>query len=180
MRVTDVMTPMPVTTNASASIDEAAWVMLEYGVGGLPVMHYGRLVGVITQGDLVERFVPRERVRWWRVLIEHERLARECQRVRGATVGEVMSRPALVVAADDAIEVAAALLHAHAIGRLPVMDHGGLIGIVTHSDLLRRLTGARPAKPRAACVSPGLPSAEVVVPGGPGTSDPRRGSGSGA
>jgi CBS domain-containing protein len=148
MRIAGVMTADPITADVSASIDEAARLILKYRVGGLPVVHRGHLAGVITQADLVARLVPRERVQWWRVLIDHERLARECQKARGTTVGEVMTRPAFFVASDDAIEAAAHLLRDYRVGRLPVVDHGRLVGIVTHSDLLRALVGAPPASAR--------------------------------
>jgi CBS domain-containing protein len=108
-------------------------------IGGLPVLQRGRLVGIITQGDLVARLGPRPHLSWWRVLIDHERLARECQKARGTTVGEVMSRPAIFVAPHDSVEAAGRLLREHRIGRLPVMDQGSLVGIVTHSALLRAL-----------------------------------------
>jgi CBS domain-containing protein len=142
MRIADVMTPDPIATDVSASIGEATRLMLDYRVGGLPVVHRGLLVGIITHADLVARLVPRKRARWWAVLVDHERLARECQRARGTTVGDVMTRPAFFVAPDHAIEMAARLLRDYRVGRLPVVDHGRLVGIVSHADLLRALIGA--------------------------------------
>jgi CBS domain-containing protein len=147
-RIADVMTPDPIAIDVSASIGEATRVMLDYRVGALPVVHRGLLAGIITHADLVTRLAPRKRVRWWAALIDPERLARECQRARGTTVGEVMTRPALFVAPDDAIEAAVSLLRDSGIGRLPVVDHGRLVGIVSHSDLLRALSGAPRAEAR--------------------------------
>ncbi len=149
MRVGDIMTSVPITADAAMSVDEAARLMLEHGVTGLPVMQGGVVVGVITQADLVMRLGPRDRVSWWKVFIDHERLARECQQARGATVGEVMSRPAVVAAADDPLEIAARLLQEYRIGRLPVLDHGRLVGIVTQSDLLRALVGSPSTFPKS-------------------------------
>ena len=147
-QVGDIMTPVPITADAAMSVDEAARLMLEHGVTGLPVMHGDLVVGVITQADLVVRLVPRRRVSWRTVLIDHERLARECQQSRGTTVGEVMSRPAVVVAADDPLEMAARLLGEYRIGRLPVLDHGRLVGIVTQADVLQALVGSLSAPPK--------------------------------
>ena len=131
------------------SVDEVARLMLELEVTGLPVMHGGVIVGVITQADLVVRLGPRDRLSWWTVFIDHARLARECQQARGATVGEVMSRPAVVASPDDPLEVAARLLQEYRIGRLPVLDHGRLVGIVTHSDCCGRCLDRRQRRPRA-------------------------------
>ena len=58
MRIADVMTPDPTTAEVSASVHEAARLMLDHRVGGLPVLHRGLLVGIITQADLVARLVP--------------------------------------------------------------------------------------------------------------------------
>jgi CBS domain-containing protein len=140
-RVADIMTPVPVTIDAALPVDEAMRRMFEYGISGLPVIHSGLVVGVITQADLLPRLVPRNHRPWWTVFTNPERLAREYQQTRGTTVGEVMSRPAVVTAADDPLEMAARLLREYRIGRLPVLDHGRLVGIVTHSDVLRALIG---------------------------------------
>jgi CBS domain-containing protein len=148
-QVADIMTPVPVTIDAAMSVDEAVRLMLEHGVTGLPVMHGRSVVGVITQADLLMRLVPRNRVAWWTVLINHERLARECQQARGTMVGEVMSRPAVVAAADDPLEVAARLLQEYRIGRLPVLDRSRLVGIVTQSDLLQALIGSPSTLPQS-------------------------------
>jgi CBS domain-containing protein len=143
------MTPAPVTADASASIDEAARLLLHHRVGGLPVVHRGALVGIITRADLVERLVPRKRARWWMVVTDYERLARDCQRARGTTVGEVMTRPVISLPPDADVEAAVHLMRDHRIGRVPVVDHGQLVGIVSHSDLLQALTGAPPRRDRA-------------------------------
>jgi CBS domain-containing protein len=156
-RIGDIMTRDPITVEVGASIAEATRVMLESRVGGLPVVYRGLLAGIITQADLVNRLAPRKGGRWWMILTDYERLARECQKARGTTVGEVMTRPAVAVAPDEALEAAVRLLRDHRIGRLPVADHGHLVGIVSHRDLLQALAGA----PRRAAV-PDRPLAREV------------------
>jgi CBS domain-containing protein len=142
MRLVEVMTVNPITAPIGVDLDEAARLMLDHRVGGLPVVYRGLLVGILTRADLMERLAPREPPRWWRALIDPERLARRCQRARGTTVGEVMTRPALSLPPDAAIGAAVALMREHRIGRLPVADHGHLVGIVSRSDLLRALASA--------------------------------------
>jgi CBS domain-containing protein len=148
-RIADIMTPYPITADAGASIAEAIRLMLECHVGGLPVVHRRLLVGIITRADVLDHLLPATRRRWWTVLTDHERLARECQRARGTTVGEVMTRPAISLAPDETLAVAAQLLRDHRIGRLPVVDHGRLVGIVSDADLLQSLAGAQPAPGRS-------------------------------
>jgi CBS domain-containing protein len=145
--IAEMMTPMPVTVDAGATILAAARLMLGNDIGGLPVLHHGLVAGIITRTDLVARLVPPERVWWWRVFADQERLARECQRAGEITVGQIMSQPAVIAYPDDTIETAAGLLHRHGIGRLPVVDHDRLVGIVTNSDLLRALVQGCPGLP---------------------------------
>ena len=140
----DVMTPMPATVDTGASILAAARLMLGHEIGGLPVLRHGLVAGIITRTDLVARLVPRERVWWWRAFADQERLTRECQRAGQITVGQIMSQPPVTAYPDDTIETAAGLLHRYGIGRLPVMDHDRLVGIVTNSDLLRALVQGCP------------------------------------
>src|SRR5262245_47567178 len=126
-----IMTALPVTVDAEASILAAARLMLQHDVGGLPVFRQGVVAGFVSRTDLLGRLVPRVPAWWWKVCADHERLTRQCQRAAGVTVGQIMSHPAVVGSADDTIETAARLLHRHGIGRLPVLDHDHLVGIVT-------------------------------------------------
>ena len=58
VRVEQVMTPDPATASPDMPVAEAAWLMLEHRYGGLPVVADGRLVGIITQGDLLKALMP--------------------------------------------------------------------------------------------------------------------------
>jgi CBS domain-containing protein len=150
VQISEVMTRVPVTVDVGASMLAAARLMLEHEIGGLPVLRHGVVAGMISRMDLIARLVPRERVWWWRAFSDHERLARECQMAKDFTVGQIMSQPAVLAYPDDTLETAVGLLHRHGTGRLPVVDHDCLVGIVTYSDLLRALVQA--SRPRhAAC-----------------------------
>ena len=54
-RIADIMTPAPVAADAGATIEEATRMRLDHRIGGLPVVHRGLLVGIVTQADLVDR-----------------------------------------------------------------------------------------------------------------------------
>jgi CBS domain-containing protein len=62
-QVADIMTPVPITADATTSVDEAARLMLEHGVTGLPVMHGGLVVGVVTHSDLLRALIKAPRPR---------------------------------------------------------------------------------------------------------------------
>jgi CBS domain-containing protein len=136
--VADAMTRTVVTVKAGCPVHEAARLMLERRIGGLPVVEATRtMIGIVTARDLVARLERRGRPGWWASLLGAERLARQYQRSAGTTVGEVMSRPVVTVAPDTPIATAIARLDEHGIGRLPVVADGVLIGILSRLDLVR-------------------------------------------
>jgi CBS-domain-containing membrane protein len=110
-------------------------------VSGLPVVDAdGQVVGIVSDGDLIQR-QRRPKVRpWWRLFFEHgEKLAREYRKIVGLTVGDVMTRPALVISPVFGIETAAAIMDNRQIRRLPVVRDGQLVGIVSRGDLIKAL-----------------------------------------
>jgi len=144
MTVEDVMTRDVITVSTATPIHEAARLMVEHGVSGLPVIDAdGRLAGIISDGDLILRQRRRKETPWWHSFFTNgEQIAREYQRAIGTTVGEVMSRPAVTISPVWGIEVAASILDSRNIRRLPVVLDGRLVGIVSRADLVRALAAS--------------------------------------
>src|ERR1700681_4067455 len=95
MRAHQVMTRRVLTVVASSSIVQAANIMLENHVRGLPVVdHNGKLVGIISQGDFIHRAeigAQRKRARWLKVLLGPGTVASDFVHERGRKVEEVMT-----------------------------------------------------------------------------------------
>jgi CBS domain-containing protein len=135
------MVRTPVVVAPEAPVHEVVRVMLGHGVAGLPVVdESGRLVGLISQADLLVRLQPERPRRWWTVFADPYGLAREYRLAMGTCAAEIMSREAVTVMPDDVIEVAASLLREASIDLLPVVSGGRLAGTISRSDLLRTLT----------------------------------------
>ena len=158
MRVEEIMTKDVITVSPKTPIHEAAGLMVDHGVSGLPVVDdAGSVVGIVSEGDLILREKPRERTPWWRLFFgDAERLAREYQKAHGMTVGEVMTRSLIAVSPDFPIESAALILDQHRIRRVPVVADGQLLGILSRGDLIKALAKA-PAR------AGGQPSDERLV-----------------
>jgi CBS domain-containing protein len=152
MKIEEAMTRDVITVSPQTPIHQAAKVMVDHGISGLPVIDdEGRLVGVISDGDLIIRLRPRLKTPWWRSFFDHgERLAREYQQAVGATVGEVMTRPAISISPVFGIETAASILDARGIRRLPVVRNGKLVGIISRGDLVKALAASAPTNNRLA------------------------------
>jgi len=137
MRARDVMTREVVTIRPDASILEAARLMLEHRISGLPVVDEGgTLVGIVSERDLLRRDGG-EPPEWVELLIGAEQLERQYAQSRTRAVAEVMTADPATIAADAPLEKAVRLMEQHRIKRLPVMADGRLVGIIARPDLVR-------------------------------------------
>jgi CBS domain-containing protein len=144
--VEDVMTRHVITVRPETTVHEAARLMFTNRISGIPVVdESGRVVGIVSDGDLIVRQRRPKPKPWWRLFFENgERLVREYQKIVGLTVADVMTRPALVISPVFGIETAAAILDNRQIRRLPVVRDGQLVGIVSRGDLIKALAAAKP------------------------------------
>jgi CBS domain-containing protein len=148
MQVKDVMTRDVIAVSPATPIHKAAELMVDHGVSGLPVVDaQGAVVGIVSEGDLVVRQKPRGRPSWWTFFFnDGERLAREYRKAVGTTVGEVMTSAVITVSPDVPLESAAVILDRHNIRRLPVLEDGHLVGLVSRGDLIKALAATPPAQ----------------------------------
>jgi CBS domain-containing protein len=115
--VRDVMTPGVVAVRPDASLVEAAQLMRVQDIGDVVVADGQRIVGVLTDRDITVRAVA--------------------EGVDPLTVsaGSVCTRDPVLVAPEDPVAAAAALMRAHAVRRLPVVEEGLPVGMVSLGDL---------------------------------------------
>ena len=143
MLARDVMTPRVISIEADAAITQAAHLMLQNRISGLPVVGpKGELVGMVTEGDFLRRGeigTQRRRSRWLEFLIGPGRLAEEYVQARGRKVEDVMSRNPVTITEQTPLETAVGLMERHRIKRLPVVRDGALVGMVTRANLLHAL-----------------------------------------
>jgi len=138
--VRSIMTSNPATIGPDAKIWEAANAMLDRRVSGLPVINdEGRLLGIISESDFLHRgeiHADGPHGLWRTLFASRASLAEEYAKAFGQNVGEVMSSPAAAVEPETPIEAAAGLMAKNNIKRLPVVEDGKLVGIVTRSDIM--------------------------------------------
>ena len=146
--VRDIMTPDPVTVEPAMSVTDAARLMVEKGIGALPVVKERELVGLVTEGDLIMKDIKLEYPTYIHLLDgfimyppSTTRFEHELKKAVAATVGDVMTAEPHTVQADTSVEDVATLLVDRDVSRLPVLDGDELVGIVTKSDVLRSMIG---------------------------------------
>jgi CBS domain-containing protein len=143
MNAADIMTSDVLTINGDASVLDAARILLRHRVSGLPVVDWnGKLVGVLTEGDLLRRAetgTERRRQHWLELLLGPGRAAADYAHAHARKVSELMSDQVVSIGPQTALEDAVALMERHKVKRLPVVTDGKLVGIVSRHDFLRAL-----------------------------------------
>jgi CBS domain-containing protein len=133
MRVQDVMTSDVCSVPPEAGLKEVAQLLSSRAISGVPVVVDGRPVGVVSESDIVAHEQRAESELAQRPRLRLRRRDEAAER----TAGEAMSTPPLLVGPHTSAVGAAWLMTEHDVGRLLVVRHGRLVGIVTRSDLVR-------------------------------------------
>jgi len=154
MKAADVMTRGAFTVTAESTVNDAARLMLSHRVSGLPVVDAGgTLVGMLTEGDLLRRAeigTDRRRPRWLELLLGPGRLAQDYVHTHAGKVGDVMTREVVTIGPGTPLEEVAELMERHRVKRLPVVEKGRILGIVSRANLLAALLeAAGEARPAA-------------------------------
>src|SRR5215472_2878388 len=134
MRATDVMTSQVVTATPQTTIQDVAKLMINNRVSGLPIVDGDRkLVGIVTEGDLLRRAeigTERRRSRWSEWFSPNSHLAAEYIKSHARRVADVMSRDVVSVTELATLSEIADLMETRHIKRVPVLHDGRLAGIV--------------------------------------------------
>ncbi len=119
LKVEDVMVTDVITISYRASVKRAAQVMNKHEIGCLIVVKGNKAVGIVTERDMLKRVVAK---------------AADPKKTR---VEEIMSQPLIVVEPDMELEDAVKLMFEMKIKKLPVVDKGKLVGIVSITDIAK-------------------------------------------
>jgi CBS domain-containing protein len=148
MHARDIMTSPVITIEPSASIGEAAHLMLNHHISGLPVvLANGTLVGMITEGDFLRRGelgTEQKRSSWLEFFLSPGKAADEYVRANGRKIEEIMSDSVVYTRPDAPLDEVVTQMIDCNVKRLPVILDNRLAGIVCRSDLLRALAGQLP------------------------------------
>jgi CBS domain-containing protein len=146
MKAADVMTTSVVCIKAEATVLEAARLLLSERISALPVVDPGgKLLGIVSEGDLIHRSeIGSEKLTSrWKVLFEEDStLARDYLKSHGRTVADVMTHPVVIAEEETELAVVAARMDQFAIKRLPVVRDSKVVGIVSRANLLQALISA--------------------------------------
>jgi CBS domain-containing protein len=117
--VRDIMSKAPVIVRSKASVIDAAKEMKTEKVGSVIVVENGKPVGILTESDILKKIVAE---------------GKDASKIK---VKDVMSTPLISISPDEKIEKAIKLLGKNRIRRLPVIENGKLVGIITERDIVQ-------------------------------------------
>jgi CBS domain-containing protein len=145
----DIMSREVITLSPDQDIAEAAKILLENKINGAPVVDAGKVVGVLTQADLVSQ---QKRLRLPSVFTildgffslggSVDEMQKEMGKITAMTVGQAMTRNPTVLAPDTPLDEAATLMVDSKLYTLPVVDGESVVGVVGKSDILNTLTAS--------------------------------------
>jgi CBS domain-containing protein len=142
----DIMTAEVLMVTPETSISDLSKTLENRQFGGVPVVDEGgRLVGVITQSDLVERAREMELPPAINILDFHiylqipSHLIQRVEKMLGTTVGDCMTRNPVTVSPDTPVSQIAALMAKQKVHTIPVLKGGKIVGIIGKMDLVRAM-----------------------------------------
>jgi CBS domain-containing protein len=155
LQVKDVMTKAVLTVSPETLVKDAAALLAERNISGLPVIEAGRVVGIFSEGDVLRSIKTTKKdmrlvfpsISSLGIAFQEEVTQREIldayEEIGNRPVKDVMSMNVVIVEPDIALNEAIVKMVQRGINRLPVVDKGGLVGIITRGDVIRGLAKDR-------------------------------------
>jgi CBS domain-containing protein len=142
MDAADAMTPDVICATPETPLPELVQLMLEHHISALPVVDSGSVVGIVTEGDLLQRAeigTERRPSRWLEFFTSLHTRAADYTRAHAHKASEIMTRDVLTVPDTMPLAEVAHLMESRKIKRVPVVRDGKLVGIVGRRNLLQAL-----------------------------------------
>jgi CBS domain-containing protein len=146
MRAADIMSAPVVSVGPDASVKEIAALLFEKRISAVPVLEEGRLIGLISEGDLMRRKeIGTDRGAragsWWLRMFNVDPAPAEYVKSHARRARDIMTRDVVTVAPHTPAAEIATLLESRGIKRVPVVRDGQLVGIVSRANLVQALAG---------------------------------------
>jgi len=127
-KVEDLMSKKVVTIDSSSTAFDAAREMLDHDIGCIVVLNKGKVLGIATKSDIIREAVMKR--------LDSQKIG----------VESIMSKPVISIEAGNSLSDASELMSKHNITKLPVLENGELVGVITSTDLVRRTRPKKLAK----------------------------------
>lgn len=143
MKAADVMVRNVITIAPNATVGEVADLLLTHRISAMPVVDgNGTMVGIISEGDLLRRAeagTEFRRSHWLEWMMPGQTLAAEFVKSHARRVSDVMTRRVISVTPNTPLNEVATVLEKNGIKRVPIVENGKLVGILSRANLVQAL-----------------------------------------
>ena len=153
MIIKDVMNKSVITCAPEDSLGEVARLLRENNISGMPVVDGGKIVGMVSEGDLLGLFESHESSgELWlpspleiieipiRSIVRLEKAKKALENMTQKPIRDIMEKNIHTISPDDTLEEASNKITGYKVNRLPVVENGTLVGIVARSDIIKGLS----------------------------------------
>ena len=152
MKAQDVMKSPVITVQEDTDVTDLIALLLKSGVSGAPVVDAdGRIVGIVSEGDLLRRpeLGTDHKPKRWLDFFTGTGTASDFIKVHGITAAEIMCSPVITVNPEQDLNEVVTTMEVNGVKRVPVISNGVPVGIVARADLLQALAALRaPLQPQ--------------------------------
>ncbi len=155
MKIRNVMNTDVITCKPDDPVSLLSKLLKENHISGLPVVEKGKVVGIVSETDLLKLFeISQFTGGLWlpspfevievpiRNLVRFEEFKKAFEELKSKPVRDIMNKEVQSVSPDDSLEEASSIMVKHKVNRLPVIENGRLVGIVARSDIIKGLSAA--------------------------------------
>ncbi|MFA4819597.1 MAG: CBS domain-containing protein [Candidatus Aenigmatarchaeota archaeon] len=149
MKVRDIMTKKPITVRPTDTLGKVVRILADKKISGCPVVDRGKLVGIVTQTDIIRTMDVYEKINkggdMFSLVVavikssKYDNMKAQLKKMLNMKVREFMKKKVVFIEEDADIYKAAKLISSHGVDRLPVVEKGKLIGILTKADIIKEL-----------------------------------------
>jgi CBS domain-containing protein len=143
MQARDVMTRHAICVGPDLPVQAVANTLVKNGISAVPVVSMdGKLVGIVSEGDLMRRVETgtERRHSWWLEMISSRRnLAAEFAKSHGLKAQDVMTTHVITAHPDTPLQEVADLMERNGVKRLPIVEDGAIVGIISRANLVQAL-----------------------------------------
>lgn len=153
MKIKDIMNKDVITCKPDDPVSILAKLFKEYHISGMPVVEKGKVVGIVSETDLLKLFkTPEISGELWlpspfevieipiRNLVRLEEFKKALEDMKMKPVREIMKKSVHSVSPEDGLEKASSMMVKYKVNRLPVIENSKLVGIVARSDIISGLS----------------------------------------
>jgi CBS domain-containing protein len=153
MKVKDIMSSSVIVCSPEDTISSVAQLLKKENISGVPVVSDKNVMGIVSEVDLLKLLdVPEHGGLWLpspfevieipiRELISWEDTKKMLSDIGSKPISDIMEKDVFSVGPENSVEDASRLMTKHKVNRLPIIDNGELVGIITRGDIIRGLAG---------------------------------------